>query len=319
MIPYVKDCIPAGFGLPLDVWVLDNASVIGCASNFLYSHPMKVAFQGRHGAYSESVAFHLLGKDVETIPADTFEDLHRMVQSGKVNYGIIPIENSTTGSVLENYDLLLKYRLPIISELKLQIDHCLIALKGEKIETLTQVISHPQALEQCSNFFESQPQIEKKPFFDTAGSVEKIAGKQLRGVGGIASAFAAEYYGLDVLKNPLANFPGTNSTRFFAIQKEPVSIDASLHTKTSIAFIVKKNLPGALHACLGCFAKHGVDLIRIESRPKSGCLWEYIFYADLAGNPLQEYVELALQELKAMADVILLGSYVRGENRGVEF
>jgi len=280
---------------------------------------MKVAFQGRHGAYSESAAFHLLGKDMETIPTDTFEEVHRMVQSGKANYGIIPIENSTAGSVLENYDLLLKYRLPIISELKLQINHCLIALKGEKIETLTKVISHPQALEQCSVFFESHPQIEKKPFFDTAGSVERIARKQLKGVGGIASVFAAEYYGLDVLKNPLANFPGANSTRFFAIQKEPVPVDALLHTKTSIAFIAERNLPGALHACLGCFARYAVDLIRIESRPKSGCPWEYIFYADFAGNPLQEPVERTLQELKAMADVILLGSYVRGENRGVEF
>jgi len=279
---------------------------------------MKIAFQGRHGAYSESVALHLFGKNIETIPLDTFEDLHKMVQSGVVNFGIIPIENSTAGSVLENYDLLLKYRLPIIGEHKLQIDHCLIALKGEKIETLTRVISHPQALEQCSAFFENHPQIEKKPFFDTAGSIERIAGKQLKGVGGIASSFAAEYYGLEILKEPLANFPGTNSTRFFVIQKEPVPIDELLHTKTSIAFIVKKNMPGALYVCLGYFAKHDVDLFRIESRPKTGSPWEYVFYADLAGNPLQEHVKIALQELKTVAEVILLGSYVRGENIGVE-
>jgi prephenate dehydratase len=280
---------------------------------------MKIAFQGRHGAYSESAAFHLFGKNAETIPLDTFEALHKMVQSGAANLGIIPIENSTVGSILENYDLLLKYRLPIIGELKLQIDHCLIALKGEKIETLMKVISHPQALEQCSAFFESHPQIEKKPFFDTAGSAERIARKQLKGVGGIASSFAAEYYGLEILKKPLANFPGTNSTRFFVIQKEPVPIDELLHTKTSIAFIVKKNIPGALYACLGYFAKQDVDLIRIESRPKNGSPWEYVFYADLSGNPLQEPVKIALQELKTVAEVILLGSYVQGENKGVEF
>jgi prephenate dehydratase len=280
---------------------------------------MKIAFQGRHGAYSESAAFHLFGKNAETIPLDTFEDLHKMVQSGAVKFGIIPIENSTAGSILENYDLLLKYRLPIVGELILQIDHCLIALKGEKIETLTKVISHPQALEQCSVFFESYPQIEKKPFFDTAGSVERIARKQLKGVGGIASSFAAEYYGLEVLKKPLANFPGTNSTRFFVIQKEPIPTDELLHTKTSIAFMAQKNMPGALYVCLGYFAKHNVDLFRIESRPKTGSPWEYVFYADLAGNPLQEPVKMALQELKAVAEVILLGSYVRGENKGVEF
>jgi prephenate dehydratase len=280
---------------------------------------MKIAFQGRHGAYSENAAFHLFGKNIETIPLDTFEDLHKAVQNGAANFGIIPIENSTTGSILENYDLLLKYGLSIIGELKLQIDHCLIALKDEKIEMLTQVISHPQALEQCSAFFESHPQIEKKPFFDTAGSVERIARKQLKGVGGIASAFAAEYYGLEIMKKTLANFPGTNSTRFFVIQKEPASIDELLHTKTSIAFIVKKNMPGALYVCLGCFAKQCVDLIRIESRPKAGRPWEYVFYADLAGNPLQKPVEIALQELKTVAEVILLGSYAQGENKGVEF
>jgi prephenate dehydratase len=148
--------------------------------------------------------------------------------------------------------------------------------------------------------------------------VERIARKQLKGVGGIASSFAADYYGLEVLKKPLANFPGTNSTRFFVIQKEPTPIDELLHTKTSIAFIVKKNMPGALHACLGSFAKQDVDLIHIESRPKAGSLWEYVFYADLAGNPLQKPVKIALQELKTMAEVILLGSYTQGENKGVE-
>jgi len=280
---------------------------------------MKVAFQGRHGAYSESAAFHLFGKDIDTIPVDTFEDLHKMVADGSVDGGAIPIENSTAGSILENYDLLLKYRLPIIGELKLQIDHCLIALKGETIETLAKVTSHPQALEQCSFFFEKNPQIEKKPFFDTAGSVERIAKKQLRGTGGIASAFAAEYYGLSILKQPLANFPGTNSTRFFAIQKNNLPIDLNLHTKTSIAFILSKNMPGALHACLGCFAKQGVDLIRIESRPKSGSPWEYVFYADLAGNALQSSVKVALDELKTIAEVILLGCYAKGESKGVEF
>jgi len=279
----------------------------------------KIAFQGRHGAYSECAAFHLFGKNAETVPVDTFEDLHKMVKNGEVNYSVIPMENSTAGSIWENYDLLLKYRLPVTGEIKIQIDHCLIALKGEKVETLTKVISHPQALEQCSKFFEANPQIEKKPFFDTAGSVERIAKKQLKGVGGIASAFAAEFYGLEILKNPLANFPGTNSTRFFVIQKELVPIDELLHTKTSIAFILEKNIPGALYGCLGCFAKQGVDLIRIESRPKSGSPWEYVFYADLAGNPLQEPVKQALQELKTMAEVILLGSYAKGESRGVEF
>lgn len=268
-----------------------------------------VAFQGRHGAYSEKAVFALFGKDVEAVPVDTFEDLHKMVKDESVDYGVIPIENSTTGSILENYDLLLEHKPSIIKEIKLKIDHCLMALKGETIENLTKVISHPQALGQCSIFFSEHPHIEKKPFFDTAGAAERIATKQLKGVGAIASAFTAEYYGLDVLKNPLANFPELNTTRFFAIQKAQLLPNLNLHTKTSIAFFVKKNEPGILYSCLGCFAKHGIDLIRIESRPKNGHPWEYVFYADLAGNPLHDNVKQALKELETFAEVILLGSY----------
>jgi prephenate dehydratase len=271
----------------------------------------KIAFQGRHGAYSESATYHLFGEGIETVPADSFSELHKMVQSGAVDYGVIPIENSTAGSVLENYDLLLEHKPAIIKELKLQINHCLVALNGESVETLKRVISHPQALDQCSKFFEANPQIERKPFFDTAGAAERIAVQQLAGVGAIASEFAAIFYGLEVLKNPLENFPGLNSTRFFAIQKEQVPIDIDLHSKTSIVFFLRRNFPGALHACLGCFAEHNVDLIRIESRPKTGSPWEYVFYADLAGNPLQEHVESALRKLEAMAEVILLATHCR--------
>jgi len=277
---------------------------------------VKAVFQGRHGAYSESAAHGFLGKHIETIPADSFADLHRMVIDGMADYGVIPIENSSAGSVLENYDLLLKYRLPIVGEFILKIDHCLIALEGETVESLTKVISHWQALAQCSKFFEENPQIEKSPFFDTAGAVERIARKQLKGVGGIASAFAAEFYGLEILKSPLADFPGINSTRFFLIQKEQIPVDPVLHTKTSIIFFLKKNIPGALHACLSCFAKHNVDLIRIESRPKAGSPWEYVFYADLAGNPLQEAVKQSLHELEMLAEVITLGSYERAPSVG---
>lgn len=284
---------------------------------------MRVVFQGRHGAYSESAALHFFAKgnaysQIETIPTDTFAELHEQVQNGTADFGVIPIENSTAGSILENYDLLLKCRPAIIGELKLQIDHCLIALKGERIEDLQKVISHQQALEQCSVFFDEHPKLEKKPFFDTAGAAERIAKKQLRGTGCIASSFAAEFYGLEVLKSPLANFPGSNFTRFLAIKKGGQEIKPE-HNKTSIAFSIKQNAAGVLHECLGCFAKQNVDLIRIESRPKSGSPFEYIFYADFAGNPSQKWVAIALEELSAIADVVLLGSYIMGEVRGVKF
>jgi len=280
----------------------------------------KIAFQGRRGAYSESAAYYLFGCDIEVLPVDSFEDIHRMVDSGEVQGGVIPIENSTAGSIHDNYDLLLKYRQPIVGEVKLQIEHCLMALPGTRIEGLREVISHPQALAQCSNFFAAHPQVKRTAFFDTAGSAEEIANHKLQGMGAIASSFAARHYGLEVLIEPLTNHPGSNFTRFFSIEKQAHPIDAELHTKTSIAFIPKQNEAGILHRCLGCFATRAINLIRIESRPKSGTPWEYVFYVDFDGNPLQPHVAAALDELRSLvAEFYPLGSYPVGLNQNLKY
>lgn len=280
----------------------------------------KIAFQGRRGAYSESAAYHLFGCEIDVLPVDSFEELHRTVDSGEAQGGVIPIENSTAGSIHENYDLLLKYRLSIVGEVKLQIEHCLMALPGTRLDALHEVISHPQALAQCSNFFLAHPRIQRTAFFDTAGSAEEIATHKQQGRGAIASHYAANHYGLDVLIEPLANLPGSNFTRFFAIQKQAQPTDVRLHTKTSIALIPKQNEAGILHRCLGCFATRGINLIRIESRPKTGTPWEYVFYLDLEGNPLQPAVGDALAELESLGTTIyLLGSYPVGLNQNLKY
>jgi len=280
----------------------------------------RIAFQGRRGAYSESAAYHIYGKTINVHPVDSFEEIYQLVKSGAVDGGVIPIENSTAGSILDNYDLLYKYRLPIIGEVKLQIEHCLMALPGTQVKDLREVISHPQALAQCSNFFATHPQTKRVAFFDTAGSAEEIAQKKLVGVGGIASAFAAEHYGLEVLIDPLANLPGNNFTRFFGIQREPQPLDVTLHTKSSLVFAPQKNEAGSLYKSLGCFAARGINLIRIESRPKTGSPWEYLFYLDFEGNAGMPHIAEALRELQAISSfVIPLGSYPDGEHRTIAF
>ncbi len=282
--------------------------------------PPLIAFQGRRGAYSESAAYHLFGCDIEVRPVDSFEELHQLVDAGSVQGGVIPIENSTAGSILENYDLLLKYRSAIVGEVKLQIEHCLMALPGTRVEDLKEVISHPQALAQCSHFFTAHPHIQRTAFFDTAGSAEEIALHRQQGRGAIASAFAAQHYGLEVLVEPLANHPGSNFTRFFAIRKQAPDVDLHKDTKTSIALVPERNEPGILHRCLGCFAVRGINLIRIESRPKAGTPWEYVFYLDFEGNPLQESVACALDELRGLgASVLMLGSYPQGQNQNLKY
>lgn len=279
-----------------------------------------IAFQGRRGAYSESAAYHLFGCDIQVLPVDTFEEIHRLVQQGKVDGGVIPIENSTAGSIHDNYDLLLQYRQPIVGEVKLQIEHCLMALPGTQVSQLQEVISHPQALAQCSQFFVNHPHAKRVAFFDTAGSAEEIASKKLHGVGAIASAYAAKYYGLEVLIDPLANLPGNNFTRFFAIQKQATPLDVTLHSKSSLVFAPKKNEAGILHRCLGCFATRGINLIRIESRPKTGSPWEYVFYLDFEGNPGQDIVREAMVEIESLSAFSFhLGSYPNGEYRTLDY
>ena len=132
----------------------------------------KIAFQGRRGAYSESAAYHLFGNDIEVIPMDTFEQIFQGIETGAVDGGAIPIENSTAGSIYDNYDLLYKWRHPIVGEVKLQISHSLCALPGTKLEDIKEVLSHPQGLAQCSRFFGRNPNIKSTAFYDTAGSAE---------------------------------------------------------------------------------------------------------------------------------------------------
>lgn len=281
---------------------------------------MKIAFQGRRGAYSESAGYHLFGERVSVHPVDTFEEIYQLVQSGEVQGGVIPIENSTAGSILDNYDLLLKYRLPIVSEVKLQIEHCLMALSGTSIADLRKVYSHPQALAQCSQFFHENPHAERVAFFDTAGSAEEIATHRLHGVGAIASRFAAEHYGLEVLREPMANLPGNNFTRFFGIQAQKPQIPTTGFVKSSYAFAPVANEAGVLYRCLGCFANRGINLVRIESRPRTGTPWEYVFYLDVEGDPTTSPLAEAIQELSKLSALLVhLGTYPSGQQRNIQF
>lgn len=297
----------------------------------------KIAFQGRRGAYSESAALHLFGEGVEVVPMNTFEEVFRSVESGAVDGGAIPIENSTAGSVYENFDLSYKWRLPIVAELFLQISHCLCVVPGTKIEDLREVLSHPQGLAQCSRFFGRHPHIKSTAFFDTAGSAEEVARRGDKSVGAIASVYAAKYYGLEVLAEGIENIPGVNYTLFYAIQKEAISLPfagtvaaagndsaggvaaAGSHSagpvKTALIFTLQDSgKSGALYEALGCFAKRNLNLLRIESRPHPDRPWEFIFYLSFEGNPKDPVVIEALQELQNVCDFVYrLGSFYEGK------
>ena len=281
----------------------------------------KIAFQGRRGAYSESAAYHLFGNDIEVVPMDTFEQIFQGIETGAVDGGAIPIENSTAGSIYDNYDLLYKWRHPIVGEVKLQISHSLCALPGTKLADIKEVLSHPQGLAQCSRFFGRNPQIRSTAFYDTAGSAEEIAKRGDKTVGAIASAYAGKFYGLDILAEGIENLPGVNFTRFYAIQKTAKPLPEEGTIKTTLLFMLSDSgKSGALHAALGCFAKRDLNLTRIESRPHPDRPWEYIFHLSFEGSPKDPAVIEALEELQSYCDFVYrLGSFREGTTEKLSY
>ena len=281
----------------------------------------KIAFQGRRGAYSESAAYHLFGNDIEVIPMDTFEQIFQGIETGAVDGGAIPIENSTAGSIYDNYDLLYKWRHPIVGEVKLQISHSLCALPGTKLEDIKEVLSHPQGLAQCSRFFGRNPNIKSTAFYDTAGSAEEVAKRGDKTVGAIASAYAGKFYGLDILAEGIENLPGVNFTRFYAIQKVANPLPETGKIKTTLLFMLSDSgRSGALHAALGCFAKRDLNLTRIESRPHPDRPWEYIFHLSFEGSPKNPAVIEALEELQTYCDFVYrLGSFREGSTEKLSY
>ena len=267
---------------------------------------MKIAFQGEPGAYGEQAVFDYFGQ-VETLPCESFDDVFDVVNSGKCESGLIPIENSLAGSIHQNYDLLLRNNLYINGEYPLRVRHCLIANYGVKKADIKKAISHPQALGQCAGYLRTHG-IKPEQVYDTAGSVKMIKESGERDVAAIASRRAAELYGMQILEEGIEDNP-ENYTRFLAISHNATTPEGE--SKTSIVFTLK-NVPGALFKALSVFALRDIDLTKIESRPLAGSPWEYLFYIDFIGATHDAHVEKALDHLEEYAVMLrVLGSYPR--------
>ncbi len=269
-----------------------------------------VAYQGVPGAYSELAAFQHFGKKAVPHPFPEFADVFNAVLKGKVTFGIVPIENSLAGSVLESFDLLMEKKVWICGETKLRVSHCLIASPKTSLKAIRQVYSHPQALRQCHHFLKRWKGVEAVPHFDTAGSVKFVAESGRTDVAAIASQGSAIRYGLKAFKSGIEDNKH-NFTRFLVLSKKKIRPKAKL-CKTSIAFDLKSR-PRALHLALGAFASPGIQLLKIESRPIPGRPWEYLFYLDFEGDSDTPTAKLALAHLEELAiHVKVLGSYAPG-------
>jgi prephenate dehydratase len=269
---------------------------------------MRVAFQGEPGAYSEAAALEHLGPETATVPCETFDQVFAAAESGQVDCGLVPIENSLAGSIHRNYDLLLQHSLSIVGEHHLRVRHCLIGLPNAALSHVRTVISHPQALAQCEKYLRSQPGVKVEAAYDTAGSVKIVSERRDMALAAIASRRAAEVYGMAILAEGIEDDPA-NFTRFLAIAPQPVVPTGD--SKTSIVFTLR-NLPGALFKALSVFALRDVDLTKIESRPLVGKPWEYLFYIDFAGSTSDPAATRALEHLGEYALTLrVLGSYPR--------
>ena len=276
-----------------------------------------VAFQGERGAFSEEAARRLLGARVRVLPCARFEDLFRKVKEGETTGAVVPIENTLAGSVHENYDHLVNFELPIVAETSVRIVHNLIAPPGVKFSRIKRVFSHPVALNQCLDFFSRNPQIERIPYYDTAGSVKMVMEERLTDSAAIASRVAAEIYGAHILRRSIES-DRQNFTRFFLLRtaayarKRPVRASRGSAWKTSLVFSTR-NVPGALFRALSAFALRGLNLMKIESRPLRGKPWEYLFYLDFLGRDDSPVARNALANLAEISDFLrVLGCYPKG-------
>jgi prephenate dehydratase len=246
-----------------------------------------IGYQGEPGAYSEE-ALHASYPGATAVAFRTLRHAFHRVADQSVDLALVPVENSQAGSILETYDLLLEYRVLVVAEIALQVDHCLLALPGAPRTGLTRVLSHPQALAQCEAYIVREG-LEAVPIYDTAGAARQVQREGLPGQAAIASRRAAELYGLEIIAERVQTVQ-ENITRFFLISrrgprrpKPPTIRRKRMGWKTSVVCAVR-NEPGALHALLGSFMAEGVNLSKLESRPRRDPAWEYVFYLDLDGR-----------------------------------
>ena len=289
---------------------------------------LKVGFLGPEGTFCEEASL-LYGKklkNAEFIPYATIHDLLIAVHNGKLNEGITPIENSVEGTIGIVTDMLVKdVNLKIIQEIVLPIRHYLVARKGAALKEATDVISHPQAIDQCKEWLRKNlPKVELHLAYSTADAVRQVAtsietgiasvrrGKRIKCVfAAIGTKASSKLYGLQILATNISDYKD-NVTRFVVLSA--ADHKRTGNDKTSIVFTIPRNRPGGLYDILGEFAKRKINLTKIESRPSKRALGDYFFFIDMQGHRSDKAVADALKEVKRRAAFLkVLGSYPRAK------
>ncbi len=242
----------------------------------------KVAYQGVPGANSEIATLGYFGEGVEPVPTPSFAALVESVLSGETDYGVLPIENSLAGSVIDSYDLLIQRPVFIVGELYQHVRYQLLALPGVELEDVRRVYSHPQALAQSADFLRAHPAMAPEAAFDTAGAAKLVADLGLRDAAAIAPRLAGVRYGLEPLATDIQSH-AENYTRMVVLSRQEQEPPADGVVKTSVIAGLRHE-PGSLATLLGVLQRAGMNLTKIESRPIVGQPWEYLFYLDWEGR-----------------------------------
>ncbi|NJB83243.1 prephenate dehydratase [Wenyingzhuangia aestuarii] len=267
---------------------------------------MKIAIQGIKGSYHHIVAENYFGDEIELVECMTFAEMPDRVLSGEVDFAVMAIENSIAGAILPNYALIDEADLAIVGEYYLEINHNLMGLKGQRIEEIKKVHSHPMALLQCRSFFKNYPHIKLIEDVDTADVAKRIQEQQLKKVGAIASAKAAEIYELELVAEGIQTIK-KNYTRFVIVQSKEKLNNANA-TKASLKFVLKHE-SGSLGEVLVLLANHKVNLSKIQSLPIIDRPWEYAFFADLVFEDYQEYKNAMTDIRSKVSSLKILGEY----------
>lgn len=266
----------------------------------------KVCYFGVPGAHTHQAMEDFFGEEITGISCPTFQIVMEAVEQGEADYGVLPIENSSTGGITANYDLLLNYSNCIVGQYVNRIEQCLLALPGVAMEELRTVYSHPQGLLQCSGFLKEHPELDQIEFSNTATAAKKVAEDRERSQAAIAAKRAAKEYGLQVLKEGIQQ-EKNNSTRFIVIGREPIYLADS----NKIALCIELSHEcGTLYRILSHFLFNGLNMTQIESRPMKGKNWEYRFFIDIEGNLEDPSVQNALRGIKEEAKSMrVLGNF----------
>jgi len=266
--------------------------------------PLRVAYLGPHGTFSEAAVFQRFGQATEGVPADTIDGVFSAVESESANYGLVPVENSTEGAIGRTLDLLLSSNLKICGEVLLQVHQCVLSNEND-LTMIRKVYSHPQSFGQCQEWLNAHlPHAERITASSNADAARMAAEESFAAA--VAGAQAAEHFKLKVLAQNIED-DARNTTRFLVIGKQEVA--ASGKDKTSLVMSAA-NRPGAVHDLLVPLARNAVSMTKLESRPSRTGLWEYVFYVDIEGHQSDAKVAAALAQLKQIAAFVkVLGSY----------